>query len=150
MPIIPRFPPNLPPDTLGWVASPHYQSPLLAGTDNKQATGGSVSSPLGCSYEALSTFEKRGVRIAHLNPNVLDVRTQVPMRTSTEFADLVRRYEGRVPAPRPLAQIDANIALAGGVAGQGRRQLQRLPPPQLWSCRTRGVFGRSIAGFPRP
>lgn len=97
MPIVPRFPPNLPPDTLGWVASPHYQSPLLAGTDNKRATGGSVSSPLGCSYEALSTFEKRGVRIAHLNPNVLDVRTQVPMRTSTEFADLVKRYEGHVP-----------------------------------------------------
>lgn len=97
MSITPRFPPSLPPDTLGWAASPHYQSPLLAGTDNKEGTAGSIVSPLGCSYEALSTLEQKGVRIAHLNPNVLDARAQVPMCTSTEFSDLVRRYEGRVP-----------------------------------------------------
>lgn len=108
-----RFPRELPPDPLGWVASPNYRSPLKAGRDNKYATAGSYFSPcLRRSVEALSPLEKGLFSICHLNRFILDIRDQVPMCTAEEFEALAAAHPNGIPRNK-IAFLDAVLTLEG-------------------------------------
>lgn len=106
-----RFPCDLPPDPLGWVASPHYRSPLRAGRDHKFSTGGSYESPcLERSLEGLSPLEKEFFAICHLNPRILDIREQVPMCTVAEYEALSATYPQGIPRNK-IAFLDAILTM---------------------------------------
>lgn len=83
------FPPNLPADPLGWVASPDYKSPLRAGVHNNKGTGNAFTSPcLGRTLEALSDLEANTFRLGHMNRHVLDIRDQYPACSVKEYEAL--------------------------------------------------------------